>query len=362
MIQRMMQLGLFVCLAGWLAAAPAAQPTSPSRTLTVAVKPAPPFALKNEQGEWTGITVELWDRIAEQLQYDYEWRELDVEAMLDELAAGRIDVAAAALTVTSEREERIDFSHPFYQTGLGIAVRARGGGWAYTLTRIFTKPFLSVMASLGLVLLIAGLVVWLFERRANPEQFGGRGLRGLGAGFWWSAVTMTTVGYGDKAPVTLGGRLAALIWMFTSVIIISGFTAAIASSLTVSQLGTAIEGPEDLASARVGTVPGTISERWLEERMIISQPYKTSEALMAALNRGEIEAAVYDAPILKYLAQQQPATEETRIMVLPQTFRPQSYALGLPPGSELREPVNQAMLDILATPEWERIKGRFLGN
>ena len=64
-----------------------------------------------------------------------------------------------------------------------------------------------VVMALSFVLLLAAFGVWLFERKANAEQFGGSPARGLGAAFWWSAVTMTTVGYGDKAPQTKGGRL-----------------------------------------------------------------------------------------------------------------------------------------------------------
>jgi hypothetical protein len=70
-------------------------------------------------------------------------------------------------------------------------------------------------------------MVWLFERKLNPAHFGGNTLQGIGSGFWFSAVTMTTVGYGDKHPKTTGGRIVSLIWMFTAVILVSLFTATI---------------------------------------------------------------------------------------------------------------------------------------
>lgn len=49
-------------------------------------------------------------------------------------------------------------------------------------------------------------------------------------------VTMTTVGYGVKAPRTPGGRIVALIWMFANIFLVTVSTAAITSSLTVGEL------------------------------------------------------------------------------------------------------------------------------
>jgi polar amino acid transport system substrate-binding protein len=87
-------------------------------------------------------------------------------------------------------------------------------------------PLLKVVTALGLVLLVVGALIWACERRQNPQHFGGNA-KGVLSGFWWAAVTMTTVGYGDKVPVTIGGRIIGLLWMFTAIILISGFTASI---------------------------------------------------------------------------------------------------------------------------------------
>jgi polar amino acid transport system substrate-binding protein len=53
---------------------------------------------------------------------------------------------------------------------------------------------------------------------------------------------MLTVGEGDKVPVTTTARVQAIIWMFFSLTTISGFIAAIASSVTVHPLDTVVRG------------------------------------------------------------------------------------------------------------------------
>ena len=74
---------------------------------------------------------------------------------------------------------------------------------------------------------------------------------------------MTTVGYGDKAPVTWAGRLLSLIWMFGSIFFIAFFAAVLASSFTVVRLQQSVDGPEDLTWARVAVVADTRGEALL---------------------------------------------------------------------------------------------------
>jgi len=60
-------------------------------------------------------------------------------------------------------------------------------------------------------------------------------------GFWWAFVTMTTVGYGDIAPVGVPGRLFAVIWILTGLVIIAIFTGVISTALTVVALSSNVK-------------------------------------------------------------------------------------------------------------------------
>jgi ABC-type amino acid transport substrate-binding protein len=169
---------------------------------------------------------------------------------------------------------------------------------------------------------------------------------------------MTTVGYGDKAPVSAGGRVVALLWMFISVIVISSFTAAIASSLTVAQLDTGIRGPDDLAQALTATVTGSTSSAYLADRHLRHEDLATAQEGLSVVAAGDADAMVYDEPILRYLVR----TSGERLTVLPETFERQDYAIGLPEGSELREPVNRVLLEVIDRPAWQDTLERYLGQ
>ncbi|MDO3378676.1 transporter substrate-binding domain-containing protein [Geoalkalibacter halelectricus] len=316
--------------------------------------------MRDLDGNWHGISIDLWRAAAEDLNLRFEFHEASLAEMLEGTRTGRFDAAVAAITVTAEREQLLDFTHPFYTTGLAIAVpTADRTQWLGVARALLSPEFFQVVTVLALVLLAFGALTWLFERRRNPEQFGGGNLQGIGAGFWWAAVTMTTVGYGDKAPVTLGGRLVALVWMFGAIIIISSFTAAITSALTVSQLSGAIGGPEDLPRARVTSVSGSTSAAYLERNHIGFRSLATLPEAMQAVAAGKADACVYDAPLLKYLASTRFAGQ---IRVLPGTFERQDYSIALPRDSELRKALNQEILTRINSRWWQDTLFRHLGG
>ncbi|MGE3172118.1 MAG: transporter substrate-binding domain-containing protein [Planctomycetota bacterium] len=357
---------LFVVLLGVLlvvllgaAVLPAQQP------LRVLTRDTPPFAMQTDTG-WSGLAIDLWRDVAAAEQLEFAYRDTALPELLQRMGDGTADVAAAAVTVTAAREQAFDFCHPFLESGIGIATRSVGDGiWLRVFAKLVSEDFLSALLALATVLLICGLLVWLFERRANPEQFGGRGLRGIGAGFWFSAVTMTTVGYGDKAPATLGGRLVALVWMFASIIVISSYTAAIASSLTADNLAT-IQGAQDLPGRRIASVPESSSAEWLREHGLPFTPAETAAAAMQRLADGSVDAVVYDAPLLRYLVRQGAggtgSDRKGKAVVLPDLVRRESYAFAVPTGSPLRERINRRVLEALATPDWQRRVTSYLGD
>jgi len=350
---------ILIALALLVVGQASAQEALPQGVLRVGTTSAPPFALKTEDGKWYGIGVELWRELAAELGMEFQLEEREFTDLLADVEDGSLDVAVAAITITADRETVIDFSHPFHTTGLAIAVPFEGTGlhWLRVAKRFLSLQFIYVIGALTLVLFVAGFLVWLFERRGNPEMFGGEMSKGIGNGFWWSAVTMTTVGYGDKAPKTLGGRVVALVWMFTSIIILSSFTAAITSSLTISQLGSSVQGLSDLKRVRVGTVEESTSAAFLAAQNIAAASFGGTSSGLQALVDGEIDAFVQDAPIMKYLVNTQ---YPGQLQVLPQTFARQDYGIALTSGSDLREPLNRSLLLLIRSEDWEALLKRYL--
>lgn len=327
--------------------------------LVVATREAPPFAMRRADGTWEGITIDLLRQVGQALDLEFELVAMELDDMLAAVADGEADAAAAALTITAEREIGLDFSHPFYASGLGIAAPSRPEFSLFAaLRRLVSPAFLQTAMALLAILALVGGAVWLVERGRN-EQFPRAPVAGIGSGLWWSAVTMTTVGYGDKAPLTVPGRIIGLVWMFASIIIISGFTAAIATSLTVTRLEQSLNGIDDLRGRKVLTVPASTSASFLVDRLIPFQTVAGIDKALAGVAAGEADAVVYDMPILRYLVKTRYGES---VRVLPNQFAHQEYGIALPEGSPLREPLNREILRVTQEPAWRRLLARYLGT
>ena len=207
--------------------------------------------------------------------------------------------------------------------------------------------------------LVAGTIIWFLEKKHNPAMFGGPSGSGLGHGLWWAFVTMTTVGYGDKAPRTAAGRSVAVAWMFLSVSCIAWYTAVITSSLTVSELSGKIRGPRDLPHVRVGALARSETMDILVSKGISAMPFKDLQAGLQAVYSNHIDAFVDNEAQLTYLVK---THFPGRLQVLGKTFEHYYVSMGVPAGSPLREPLNRAIAKLIDQEEWNQLKMRYMGR
>jgi polar amino acid transport system substrate-binding protein len=331
-----------------------------ARELVIGTKVAPPFAIKAEDGTWHGISIDLWRRIADQMHLHYRFQETTLKGLIDGVADHSLDAAVAAVTVTGARQRVVDFTEPFYSTGLGIAVATDAGfTWWPIIRNVFSFGFFRAALVLFVAALSVGVVLWLIERRQN-EHFGAHP-HGFGASVWWTASAMTQIGgaaAGGKVPKTLPGRLIAMLWMVTSVIVFASLTAALTSQYTLRHLHGPVNGQADLRYARVGAITGTETTEYLRRERIKCHLFADAEAGLLALKKGRIDALVYDRPLLLWLVNQHFSGS---LRVLDGTFDPQTYAIALPQGSELRMPVNLVLLDAIRTDWWRERLSAYLG-
>jgi ABC-type amino acid transport substrate-binding protein len=329
-----------------------------SPKLVVGTVVAPPMAMKTAEGQWAGFGIEVWRSVAQRMGLSFEFREFSSLGLLaDAIKNGDID-AAPFLSVDERYVAFMDFSQSYLKTGLAIAVPVGvgGGRWMRVAASIFSKDILKAVGLLILISLIAGMAVWWFERRRNSEMFHGGAVRGIGHGLWWSLTTMTTVGYGDKAPKTIGGRIVAVFWMLSSIVFISSFTAHITTSLTIAELRGKVRGFHDLYNVRVGSIPDSEAMIFLANRGITAEPFETIPEGLQALADKKIDAFVLNEIVLKHLVKNE---FPGQVQVIPGIFDEYFVGIALQAESPLRKPINQALLELMKTQQWTELLNRY---
>ncbi|MDX1523599.1 MAG: transporter substrate-binding domain-containing protein, partial [Anaerolineae bacterium] len=339
-----------------------ASPAGPDKTLRVATKTFPPFVIY-ENREYTGFSIELWDKIAEELGVTYELYGVNsVAKLLDEAERGMADMATAGIGITSQREQNLDFSHPFFESGLQIMVaddsKALFGGFLpIILSTLFSPELLYTIGFLLVMLLISAHIIWFFERNNNPE-FPTSYLAGIWESFWWAAVTATTVGYGDKTPKGVLGRIFGLFWMFAGLFILAYFTAGVTSTVTLQELRGAINGPDDLAGKSIATVERSAAAEYLIRQGIQPVAYANEAAVFRALEQGQVQAVVYDAPVLQHYASHD---GNGKVKVVGVIFEELSYGIAFQHDSPYREDVNLALLRLVENGTYQEIHDKWFG-
>jgi polar amino acid transport system substrate-binding protein len=323
--------------------------------IKIAVKEFPPFVFKDLKGFSVDMARIICERhgLAPEFIY-YE----TVQQVLNAVETGECDINFSGTTITAKREKRVDFSHPFFDSGLIVAVMENPENRTLSLA-------LKIMKVIGYSLLIflIGLTVvahaiWFLERSDNdPKSFPMAYKRGILDAYWWAVVTMTTVGYGDKCPKKVIGRIIASIWMIIGIIWFAAFTATLTSSLTINRIGHGeINGLSDLGNKRVAVIKGTTSENFLRYHDVTVMLVSNFDDLITSLKTDAADAVVYDAPALMYVAKKDPS-----IKVVGKLFDEQKYGVAFRQDAQnpYRELFNIAILEMQQSGEYRRIYNKW---
>lgn len=317
----------------------------------------PPFSFF-EGGEPTGFSIDLMEAIGQEIgrEVRFDFQE-EFQTMLDLVEAEQADGAIANISITSERESLMDFSRPIFQSGLQIMLYGRAAEANIWQILLRWELLLLVFAGFG-ALFVMGLVMWALERR--KQQYFDRPMRdAMFPSFWWALNLVVNGGFEQNLPQSIIGRLLSVVMVVSSLFIVSVFVAQITAAITIEAITGSIQSPEDLDGRRVGTTEGSTSSAYLEERDISHRQFADFDDLIRAFETGELEAVFFDGPILAYYLVNQSGVDA---YLIPRVFRPEDYGIALPQGSDLREPINRALLRLAESGEYADIQRTWFGR
>lgn len=319
----------------------------------------PPFVMRKDD-LWSGWAIDLWTEVARRAQLDWEIVDDGTpDEVVATLAAGHADVGVGDVSVTKDRAARIDFSHPYFHSGLRILVRRdRGLSIGGVLADLSTSAHARI--ALGLVGLLVGMsaLVFVLARRHDAKNFPQEPVEGAVEALYVATTALLKGNLDRKLLPGIGARLLTIVWLFLGTAVVAYFTAAAASVLTVRQLGTQIQSIADLSGKRVATLQGRTNGGWLTERGIAVTEQPDLASAIAVLEDGSIDAVVHDAPVLSAWLVQHPGVP---LEIVGHTFDFKDYALALTHESSLRVRLNLALLELEEEGFFADLDRRWLG-
>ena len=337
---------------------PAAEPT-----LRVATRVLPPMVIQ-QGGELSGFSIDLWNAIGERLNVGTQYETVaDVQDLLDQVEGGKADVGISAISITSARDARFDFTQPILNSGLQILVPGRGAApesnpLQQLLALLWSRTILVWLGAAFVLVLVPAHLVWVLER-LHPEGIlhTRRYFPGIFQAMFWAASTLAT--QGEQMPRQWLARIVAVLWMFTSVVFVAFYTAQLAANLTVQQIQSGIAGPSDLKGKRVATTAGGTAVAVLRDLKAEVVEVTRVEDAYAALNAHQVDAVVLDSPVLLYYT----ATEgKGRVHLAGAPFHNEDYGIVVASDSPLRKRIDRALLSLREDGSYQRIHDKWFAG
>lgn len=350
-----------------LVAAIVCMPVTPSahaetRTVTVATYDLTPFVITRD-GVKTGFTIDLLGEVSKRTGWQFVFVDGGSTAgMLKTVADGGAEAAACAISITSDRSEIFDFSQPIMKAGLQIAVPASAiersqAGLIDFLKLLFSKTMAIWLIGALILTIVPAHIIWLLELRNSESAVARSYYPGVFQAFGWGiGILAATSDDSSRYALT---RVVKTLWAFVGIIFVAYFTATLTANITVDKFESEISSPADLIGKRVCTVSETTSTANLTRLGIEFTGAPRIEDCYQGLRDSKFDAIVFDAPVLQHYVQH----DGVGVAELAgPVFHDEDYGIVFPLGSQLRRQVDDALLSVRESGDFELIKQKWLGG
>jgi ABC-type amino acid transport substrate-binding protein len=312
-----------------------------------------PCVMFNEEHKPYGFDVDLFDKIAEKIKLtNYQYREVQFKNIFYDVKAGYADIGIGGITITSKRERTVDFTHPYLQADIKVLAKAeKENGLLAILNSIWQKNVLILILAVIIFALGCGIVLWIAERK-SPENSKTNFLKLIFDFFYFTIVTVSTVGYGDRTAKTCVGKIMVVLIILSGLAIFGCYIGTVTTNIQFDRVESEIKSITELRDKPIATLEDTYASDVLFDENLGSKVYKVKD-LPSAINllkTDKVKAVVFDAPpLLRY------ASKNPGYMVAPFSVRIQNYGFVIPMNSPWRVRINQALLELQESGEYQKI-------
>ncbi|XP_018090801.1 glutamate receptor ionotropic, NMDA 2C isoform X1 [Xenopus laevis] len=303
--------------------------------------------------------------------------------MIGEVYYRRAHLAIGSLTINEERSEIVDFSVPFVETGISVLVSRSNGTVSPSA---FLEPYSPAvwMMMFVMCLSVVAVTVFIFEYfspmgydqdLSNGKRLGGPSFT-IGKSLWllWALVFNNSVPIQNPRGTT--SKIMVLVWAFFAVIFLASYTANLAAFMIQEQYIDTVSGlsdrkfqkpQEQYPPFRFGTVPNGSTERNIRTNYPDMHSYmvrynqRSVEDALTSLKAGKLDAFIYDAAVLNYMAGKD---EGCKLVTIGsgKVFATTGYGIALQKNSRWKRPIDLALLQFLGDGDTQRLETVWLSG
>ncbi|XP_053767815.1 glutamate receptor ionotropic, NMDA 2C isoform X2 [Desmodus rotundus] len=303
--------------------------------------------------------------------------------MIGEVYYKRADMAIGSLTINEERSEIVDFSVPFVETGISVMVARSNGTVSPSAFLEPYSPSVWVMMFV-MCLTVVAITVFSFEYFSpvsyNQNLTSGKKPGGpsftIGKSVWllWALVFNNSVPIENPRGTT--SKIMVLVWAFFAVIFLASYTANLAAFMIQEQYIDTVSGlsdkkfqrPQDqYPPFRFGTVPNGSTERNIRSNYrdmhthMVKFNQRSVEDALTSLKMGKLDAFIYDAAVLNYMAGKD---EGCKLVTIGsgKVFATTGYGIALQKESHWKRAIDLALLQFLGDGETQKLETVWLSG
>ncbi|XP_017780096.1 PREDICTED: uncharacterized protein LOC108565254 [Nicrophorus vespilloides] len=281
---------------------------------------------------------------------EYEQEEIDVKwnGIVGDLVSGAAHMSFAALSVSSSRSEVIDYSTPYFFSGVSFLAAPQQKSEIPLMA--FLLPFspelwIAIFTSLNITAIAVAIYEWLSPFGLNPWGRQRSKNFSMSSALWvmWGLLCGHLVAF--KAPKSWPNKFLINVWGGFSVIFVASYTANIAALIAGLFFHNTVSNYHDrsLLSQKVGAPKASASEYYVQKanRLLWEHMHKYSldnvEVGIERLRNGSLDILIADTPILDYYR----ATDHgCKLQKIGDTINEDTYAIGMSKGFPLKDSIS----------------------
>ena len=326
----------------------------------VGVFVSPPFVVKNDKGEYSGYAWDIWAESERRMEIKSEVTEFaSFSELLEATIAGKVDVAITDMFITSERERRMEFSHPIADGGLRLMVSTRRESKLFTLWYgLLDDGHARIIAWGAVIVVMLAIPFAVFWRRLDKD-FPQRPLDAFAESLY-RIVSVTMSGKTKVTTIsTWHTKILAAAWLVVGVSIVAYITSTVTSVMTKQALRGSINSVADLDGKTVGVMSESLAAQYCRDNGIAADDFPTLDKAVDALVAGKVAAVISDGLVVEAFDHDHPKLPITEVGPL---FEKRRYGIGFPIASELRHRLNIVLTELGELGTVDKLYAKYFGN